>query len=272
MLDTAAGTLEHILHDEVNAIRRSVRGRLQPSQLDELIEELKQRLQLLSGPRKTMTLEALVVLQAPRAALAQDEMDKHKHGYHDRTKRLFELIDFNDSFVDAVLAQPPGKLPHFAEHLKHQILAFAHHYKLPSLNDEQYEAIVKGLSREIAVYLGAKLEGFDARMTSRAADAFGVDMVIIDPETEKSVNIDCKTPSAFRHRLGELVHEGRMSEDDFYEADDRDFVTVTNRHDNREIRVTTLCIRPEHLGEIIDFQFVDTTKLGELLQRIIEKN
>ncbi len=272
MPDTKPGTVEHILHDEVSQLRRRMRGRLRASQLDEPIEELKHRLELLHGPRKTIVLEALVVLQAPRAALAQDEMDAHKHGYHDRNKRLFELIDFNDSFVDAVLAQPPDKLPHFAQHIKHQMLTFSKHYKLPSFSDEQYEAIVRGLSREIAVFLGAQLEGYEVHMTSRAADAFGVDMVVFDPESGKTVNIDCKTPSAFRHRLGELVHEGRISEDDFYTADENDFVTVTNHHDNREIRVTTMCIRPEHLGEIVDFQFVDTNKLGELIRKILISN
>lgn len=263
------GSIEHILYEALNNVRQSFRGTIHPSQLDEPIEELKQRVRGFDGAEKAAMLEALVVLQTPRAAVAQDDMDRHKHNYHDRTKRLFELIDFNDTFVDTVLSLPPEQLPNFAEHIKHHMLRFCAQYKLPMLSDEQYEAIVHGLSREIAVYLGAKTEGLDAEMTSRAGDAFGIDMVISDPTTGKRINVDCKTPSAFRHRLGELVHEGRITEDQLYTADVDDYISVENRRDEERVLVTIMCIRPEDLGEVVNFTFVDTAPLGRLLRKII---
>src|SRR5690606_30984045 len=49
-------------------------------------------------------LLALLILQAPGAARAQREMDGHRGGYKNRQARLYELIDFNDTFVDTVLS------------------------------------------------------------------------------------------------------------------------------------------------------------------------
>lgn len=263
------GSVEHILYDLLGNVRPTVRSKLHASQLDEPIEELKQRIALLHGPHKARALAAQVVLQTPRAAMAQNEMDRHKYNYHDRNKRLFELIDFNDAFVDAVLNLPAEQMPYFTEHIKHQMLRFCHRYKLPMFSDEQFQAIVHGLSTEIAVYLGAKAEGLRASMTSRAGDAFGIDMVITDPESGTYINIDCKTPSAFHHRLGTLVREGRIAENDFFVADKNDFITVENRHNDKRVKVSIVCIRPEHLGEIVNFTFANTKPLGRLLRKIL---
>lgn len=268
-VSTKPGSIEHILYEAVSGVRRSIRGNLHASQLDEPIDELKQRASTQQGAEKAAMLEALVVLQTPRAAVAQDDMDRHKHNYHDRTKRLFELIDFNDTFVDTVLNLSPEQLPNFAEHIKHHMLRFCAQYKLPMFSDEQLEAIIHGLSREIAVYLGAKAEGLEAEMTTRAGDAFGIDMVIRDPATNTHINIDCKTPSAFRHRLGELVREGRITEDELYVADEVDFITVVNRQNDERVPVSIVCIRPEDLGEVVEFKFVDTAPLGKLLRKIL---
>jgi len=195
-------------------------------------------------------------------------MDGHPHGYHDREKRLYELIDFNDTFVSAVLAQPSIGLSDFSERMKAAMINFCAAQKTIMFSDEQFEAIVKGLSREIAVYLGARREGFVAEMTSRTEDAFGIDMVITDPRTRDILNIDCKTPSAFRYRLEELEKEGRISTEQLLKADEDDFITVINRLGDENVPVTIFCIRPEHLGDIVDFRFSDTRPLGDKLRSI----
>ena len=84
-------------------------------------------------------------------------------------------------------------------------------------------------------------------MTSRNEDAFGIDMVLEDQEG-RVLNIDVKTPSAFRHRMGELEFEGRMSEEEFLRADERDYFTHIHSHQGSRIEripVTLLCIRHE---------------------------
>lgn len=47
--------------------------------------------------------------------------------------------------------------------------------------NEQWTAIIRGLTREVAVYLAAKEHGFNALATDRAHDALGVDMQVQDP-------------------------------------------------------------------------------------------
>ena len=61
-----------------------------------------------------------------------------------------------------------------------------------------------GLSREIAVFKAAENAGLNALMSSRVADAFGIDMQIADTVSGDYVNIDCKTSSAFHFRLKDL--------------------------------------------------------------------
>lgn len=243
----------------------------QPTGVERLnpkIEQLKHQLLAAKGEEKVKLLEKLLVLQTPRAALAQAQMDIHPGGYHHREKRLFELIDFNDTFVDLVLALPHERLQDFAQRIKVVMTNFCRTEKTPMFTDEQFDAIVRGLSREIAVFLGARAEGFNVTMTSRVEDAFGIDMVIIEKESGTLLNIDCKTPSAFRHRLEDLEHEHRITTEDLLQADQDDFIIVRNRSDAGYVPVTILCVRPERLGEVKGFQFADTRPLGRLLHEI----
>jgi hypothetical protein len=257
-------------HDASNILARATSGSV--SDLNLLIEQQKKVLDQESGVNKKVVLENLLVLQTPRAALAQQQMDQHEHGYHNREKRLYELIDFNDTFVATVLEFDQVEVKGFAERIKVVMTDFCHQLHTPMFNEEQFNAIVRGLAREIAVYRGASAEGFDVQMTNRTEDAFGIDMVITDLTTRRSINIDCKTPSAFRYRLEELVKEGKITDDDLLQADEQDYCMIINRHNEKQILVTIMCVRPERLGEITDFMFEDTKPLATLLHEILARS
>lgn len=233
-----------------------------------LARELKQNLLPRPGMEEQAHLRQQVILLTPKAALAQAQMDTHKHGYHNREKRLYELIEFNDAFVSYVLAMPHEKMPGLTEDLKRDMIGYCKKLRTPMFTDEQFDAIVRGLSREIAVFRAARYQGFDVRMTSRTDDAFGIDMVITQPETGKHLNVDCKTPPAFRHRLEDLVHHGKISEQQLLRADEVDYLTSMHRRDDEQVPVTLLCIRPDTLGDIHDFSFDDSKKLAVLLNKI----
>lgn len=226
-----------------------------------MIDEIKALGTLATKLEQQANYRWLVILQTPRAALAQQQMDSHKHGYHHREKRLYELIEFNDTFVNYVLATPHVQLPGLADQLKRDMAEFCRKLKTPMFSDEQYDAIVRGLSREIAVYRTARYHKFDVRMTSRVDDAFGIDMIITQPETGKVLNIDCKTPAAFRHRLEDLVHHERIDEADLLQGDRQGFLTITHRRDDEFVPVTLFCILPDRLGEISDFTFDEPERL-----------
>ena len=210
--------------------------------------------------------KALIIAQTPRAAVAQLEMDKHKRGYHDREKRLYELIDFNDSFVSLVLATKRTQLPGLAEQLKSEMTQFCRRLTTPMFTDTQYDAIVRGLSREIAVYRGAIEVGYDAQMTSRTDDAFGIDMVVTRRDGGKALNIDCKTPPAFRHRLEDMAKDGHITDMQVATADEVGFITTEHSRDNERVNVTLFCILPDRLGDIHDFSFDDPSLLGHQLK------
>lgn len=208
----------------------------------------------------------MLLLQTPRAVLAQMQMDAHRHGYHHREQRLFELIEFNDTFVNFVLATRHDQLPGLADTLKRDMTAFCKKLRTPMFSDEQFDAIVRGLSREIAVFRTARYHGFDVRMTSRKDDAFGIDMVITHPLSAKQLNVDCKTPPAFRHRMEDLVHHGRITEADLLKGDEQGFLTIVHRRDDERVPVTLLCILPDKLGEISDFTFDEPDRLKAMLE------
>ncbi len=265
---TGADNLEHILYTVLHDAPDSRWKAADVEWLNGAIEMLRYRVQSAAPSEKAVLLRALLIVQAPRAARAQAQMDAHKHGYHNREKRLFELIDFNDTFVDAVLALAPHERPGFAQRLYADIRKFSKQAGASVLSDEQYDAIVRGLSREIAVYLAARQLNYEARMTSRTDDALGIDMIITNAKTRNQLNIDCKTPSAFRYRLEDLVKEGRITDDELLKADEEDYITVVNRHNNERIPVTIVCIRPERLGEIKDFEFSDYRPIHQLIEEL----
>jgi len=210
-----------------------------------------------------------LALQAPRAAVAQEQMDKHPHGYHNKEHRLYELIDFNDAFDSAILALPHELLPHVKERVRDICDFMCKKVGTRCFADEEYEAIVHGLSREIAVYIGLAEEGYHVEMTSRREDALGIDMTILDPKTMKEVAVDIKTRSSYHYRVQELHREGRLSEEGLLMAERNGFTEVRNGRGHEGRRVVTWRIDHEVLGEVIDFRFEDTHMLAEEAQMIL---
>lgn len=236
------------------------------TQLDRFINQKKQR--SLETEGVIAHLEALII-QAPRAAKAQRQMDKHPNGYHNGSARLYELIDFNDAYVSTVLVCPEELLPNFDEEVKYLIDRLCKQLHVPSFSNEQWEAITHGLSREIAVYRGAISEGLEATMTSRTQDAMGVDMVISDGQ--RSVNIDVKTRSSFHFRLKDLAREGRITAEKAAWAEEAGYCDIVNGHGAEAIETVLLRIDHEELGGIVDFSFENSHLLGNQIRQILAK-
>lgn len=273
---------QHTLYQSVQtAVRNEVaiagkRWHRQPdvAHLKPLIETAKHEAETveksgqLRGAVAWAWLKALV-LQAPQAAMAQVQMDRHPHGYKSRGERLYELIDFNDAFVATVLALPDGELSGFDTELRRLIDWFCTRVGVRSFTDEQYEAIVRGLEREIAVFRGVQAEGLQAQMTSRASDALGIDMVITDPATGKHVNIDCKAPSAYRHRIYDLLRERRLREEEVTAAEALGYIGEINGHKGEKVAVVLWRIDYQRYGEVHSFGFADTAELGTAIRAIL---
>ena len=273
----------HTLYQSVQtAVRNEVaiagkRWRRQPdvAHLKPLIEKAKREAEeaeksgKLSGAVAWAWLRALV-LQAPQAALAQVQMDRHPHGYKSRGERLYELIDFNDAFVATVLALPESELDRFEVELKRLLDWFCKRLGVRSFSEEQYSAIVHGLEREIAVYRGVQAEGLQVVMTSRASDAMGIDMVITDPASSKHINIDCKAPSAYRHRIYDLLRDGRLRPEEVTAAETLGYIGEINGHKGKKVKVILWRIDTERYGEIRSFGFADTHELGRVARTILE--
>lgn len=211
-----------------------------------------------------------VALQTPHAALAQTQMDRHKHSFHNKSERLMELIDFNDAYVAAVLAMPADQLHDFNNDVRWLIDWFCKRVGAWTFSNEQFEAITHGLSREIAVYNAVRTAGFVAKMTNRSEDAFGIDMHISDTTTNRRINVDTKTTAAFHYRLIELLSEGRLSDADIELAEQRGYTAVYNsNHEGERVRVVLWRIDHATLGQIQDFAFERTEsliiELGEIM-------
>lgn len=215
---------------------------------------------------------ALLFAQAPRSAVAQIEMDKHPHGYRNKHERLFELIDFNDTLVSAILTMDDDDISLFQARAKQGCDFVCGLVNAPRFTAEQWEAITRGLSREVAVYLAAKRSGFYAYMTSRQQDAMGIDMQVKDPESGAYINIDVKTPSAFRHRLEDLVDEERLNEHELVKADERSYAIEENGHGDQRAEVILLCILPDVFGEIENFRFTDDAPMRDMLSLLINRH
>lgn len=258
------------LRDEVKIPQRRWRRHTDFQYLRPLIEEAKKRTTYAAQHSEPQALASAwletLVLQAPEAVMAQVQMDRHKHSYHNKAARVLELIDFNDSYVSAVLAMPPDHLHAFNSDLRRLVDWFCARVGAWTFSDEQFEAITHGLSREIAVYYAARAAGFNAVMTTRTEDALGIDMHITDPASGRRIHVDTKTNSAFHYRLIELFREGRLGQADIDLAERRGYTAVINGHGDERVRVILWRIDHASLGAIVDFTFEHTDKLiGELV-------
>lgn len=238
-------------------------------QVGTLIKELRGRAE--SSGRAEDWLASLYS-QGPRAADAQQQMDQHPYGYRDKQARLFELIDFNDTFVSTILAMDASDRARFAVDVKQGIDQLCRQTHSAQFSQEQWTAIVRGLTREIAVYQAARDRGFDAVLPSRTADAMGIDLQVRDPESGRYVNIDVKTPSSFRRRLEELEQEGRITEAELLEADKKSYVYEHNGHGDRGVEVIVLCLLPDKFGEFGDFRLLNSEPMREMLNSLIREH
>lgn len=210
-----------------------------------------------------------LILQAPEAVLAQNQMDQHKHGYRNREARLYELIDFNDTYVSTVLSFPSEDLSEFNARTKVLLDRICKQARSTKFSDVQWDAITHGLSREIAVYRAARATGYDAEMTTRSQDALGIDMVIREKETGRYVNIDCKTRSAFHYRLEELANEGRIMGEDVLWGESHGFLPVVNGHDDMKVQIVLWSIDEEKYGEVNTFMITNLSEFTSDLTTIM---
>lgn len=225
-----------------------------------------------AGDSDVATLLQLLLEKTPGAVKAQRSMDDHSHGYHANNKaRLYELIDFNDTFVNLALTLSQNEYRGFIERLRVSMHNYCKKKGEPMFSDEQFDAITRGLSREVAVYLGAKQQGYTVHMTSRREDAMGVDMVIAEPRTGRSLNIDCKTSSAYHYRIKDLVQQGRLTKEQGDLAETLGFAHEVNGHKQEAVAVTLLRIDPNEVGDIKDFRFTDPSLLGARLKKIFKE-
>ncbi len=224
--------------------------------------------------RTNLAHDGLVTLlaQAPRASLAQIQMDQHPHGYRNKHERLFELIDFNDTLVSTVQVLGVNERLRFEAATKEAADRICRRVGAPCFTNEQWGAIIRGLTREIAVYWAAKNTGFNVVMTTRAQDALGIDLQVQDPETKHYINIDVKTPSAFRYRLERLVQEERMSPKEQLIADERSYAIQVNGHGDQQAEIVLLCILPDLFGDLADFRFVNEAPMRERLNMLIQQH
>ncbi len=234
--------------------------------LDRDIDKLRARF-----AKSNLASDGYVALlaQIPRAVLAQLQMDKFPHGYRNKQERLYELIDFNDTLVATILAMDEPRRQQFAERTKQAADRICRRVGAPCFSDEQWTAIIRGLTREIAVYLAARENGFNAYMTDRAHDALGIDIQIQDPEDGRYINLDVKTPSSFRHRMEQLVHEGRLTDGQLLEGDRRNYIIEHNGHGSFRAEIIVLCILPDSFGELANWRFVDSRPMRDMLNQLI---
>lgn len=242
--------------------------RRDPTAFDGAIVETRQEAERSNSPDVWL---ASLIVQTPRAVHAQKLMDSRGGGYRNRQARLFELIDFNDTFVSTVLSLPDEYLSDFISHAKRLMDRFCAQTGYKSFSPEQWEAISHGLSREIAVYRSLIEQGFHARMTSRRDDAMGVDMVITDPENGKTLNLDVKTRSSFHFRLLDLQKEGRITEETRLHGEIQGYALVTNGHGLERVHTTLVRIDHETYGEIKDFKIEKASLLRDIIKIIMKE-
>ena len=237
--------------------------------LDKDIERLRKR-----HTKSGLAHDGLVALiaQSPRAVLAQLQMDTFPHGYRNKQERLYELIDFNDTLVGTILAMEDGLRRQFSERVKQAADRVCKRVGAPCFTNEQWTSIIRGLTREVAVYLAAKEHGFNAWMTDRAHDAIGVDLQVQDPEDGRYINIDVKTPSAFRHRMEQLIHENRLTERDLLRGDQQSYVIENNGRGKYRVQVVVLCILPDLFGDLADWRFVNPEPMRDKLNQLIREH
>lgn len=241
-------------------------GRADISWLDEYIEQARRDIK--HGDKSIEKHLYAFILQSPRAVVAQRKMDKFKHHYRDREKRLGQLIDFNDSFVDLVLLLEQDDLGVFDENIKQLMDWFCKKTSSRCFSMKQWSAITRGLSREIALYKAVKHAGLTVQMTSRNEDAFGIDMIISDGKGS-TLNVDCKTRSAYFFRLKDLVREGRLTIEQKEAALKDGFCQVIHGHGDSERLITMVRISRRELGAVINYAFENETATILLITRLI---
>ena len=255
-----------VFHKAEERVVSLLQRRPEVNSFDRYIPKLRKHFESTHDP-----IDGLVALlaQAPRAVLAQMQMDNYPHGYRNKQERLYELIDFNDTLIGTILAMGDGARRQFRSRVKEAADRVCHRVGAPNFTNKQWDAIIRGLTREVAVYTAAKESGFNAWLTDRAHDALGIDLQVQDPEDGRYINIDVKTPRSFRHRMEQLVKEKRLTERELLIGDERQYIIEKNGRGKNRVDVIVLCILPDAFGDLIDWRFVNSEPMRHKLNQLI---
>ena len=232
---------------------------------EDLLVRAVQELQGVAASGGAVEKLAYLAIQTPRAVAAQRAMDKRSGGIHSHDPHLYDLIDFNDAYVSTVLELPQEYLAGFPDQAKYLIDRFCKRVGSGCFSNDQWDAITRGLAREIAVYRAVLSFGYQVRMTSRREDAMGVDMRITDPVTGISFGIDVKSASSFHFRLIDLEREGRIDQQQREVAELSGVLPIVNGHGEEATPTTLLRIDDATYGRIEAFSVTDTEVLRSVL-------
>lgn len=243
---------------------------LRLEKLSSVMAAVRLRIDHSRGYERTTLLLALLILQAPQASRAQDLMKRRGVSFNDREERLHELIEFNDTFVSLVLSFDPLPIPRdIKDNIYYEIHRVCTITRTHPFSYLDYNAISRGLEREIALYFAAEVADLDVRVASRIADGLGVDMQVSDRESGLQVNIDCKTESSFRFKLDSLVRYGRIKQVDRLRADEDGVVKFSIGRGKEAIPVVLLRITESLTGGVEEFRFRDEHAVGVQLRNLV---
>lgn len=243
---------------------------LRIEKLSSVLAALRHQIDKAEGEELTSLLLALLIVQSPQAAKAQQLMQKRGIKFSKREDRLHELISFNDTFVDLILSfkEIPRDIKDNIFYEIHRICGIT---RTHSFSYKDYGAISKGLEREIALYRAVEHAGFEVRMTSRIADGLGVDMQISEKGSGLQVNVDCKTESSYRFRLQALARQGRVRQSAFLKADEEGYVFFSVGRGKEAIPVVLMRLDEKLTGGVEEFRFRNEDSVGAIIQVLIEK-
>jgi hypothetical protein len=217
---------------------------------------------------------ALVLLEMPEAARAQLTLNRAGHQGPDLDTHIETMAQFNQDLAQALAYMPRSMIPTFTDNLMTRAEAgLGDRHGLDVLRREQFYAVMSGVSREVAFWRALTVvlpEDWTIEPADAELDRKGTDLTIVTGTNER-LAIDVKAQRAFDRRLKKFSRSSAdrqtLTSDEVNEAIMYGFfyspMPVTD-----EVAGPVCIINADHLGDIRDFEYTDTSRVAELVEKL----
>ncbi|HSE61605.1 MAG TPA: hypothetical protein VLA88_04910 [Candidatus Saccharimonadales bacterium] len=213
---------------------------------------------------------ALVTLEMPQTAAAHGRLEEGNSASRaDRTTDKLTVSRFNQNLAEAMAYMPPSMLATFPTELRRRSSDLLRdEWHVATLANDNYNRIISGISREVALWRAAEAElpeGWEIVGATPEEDLRGTDIIIYDAD-DNELRLDSKTDTGFNRAVKKQYDDGYMTAAEAEAATTNGYFYKSGTTPGGE-PIQNCIVNADSLGKVRNFEYEDTEPVMAFIEK-----